>query len=149
MTAPSLFFLQHHEVDDPLIDDIAFQPHWTVRSRLDQLVRKGAISPDEWAAAVQFRNATERVLAACWPARAWLGTSSGGWEHVQDPMSFRHDDLAWLRDRRIALGAKRCHLIEACVVYDLPWADLARLYKIDPKTVRAQTILAIKALITA
>lgn len=148
MPAPSPFYLQHHDVEAPTVDAEIFHPGWRVRTRLDRLLRDRAITSAEWLAAVAFRTATERVFAVAWPAPLWLG-APGARGPADDPIASRLDDLAWLRACRRHLGARICDLVEACVVDDLSWADLGRLYGVDPKTARAWAVLAIRALKTA
>jgi hypothetical protein len=145
MPAPSLFYRQHHEVEAPIVDAAAFRQGWRVRTRLDGLILDGAITPAEWRAAVAFRTAAERILAAAWSSPIWLG-APGARGRAHDPIASQLDDLAWLRELCQALGKRDFDLVGLCVVDDVSWADLGRQRKVDPKTARAWTVRAIKAL---
>ena len=45
------------------------------------------------------------------------------------------------------LGDVIIDLVELCTIEDLSWAALGRRLKVDPKTARAWTITALKALV--
>ena len=142
---PTDHFFQHHDLEPPRVDAVAFRPAWRVRSQLDGLLIGAAISPREWFAASTYRRDWDvahgcGLGAALEPAS---GPSSGGGDYS---VIRRVDALAALRMVRRRIGPVACYLLEACVVDDMEWRTLAGELRVDPKTARMWTIIAIQFL---
>lgn len=144
MPEPSPFLRQHHGLEPPAIDFGQWRPYWRVRTRLDRLLLDGAISPHEWSAAVRLRSLFEAAYAAMLPTRSWdhepHGRSSG------PAMARRISAFAQLEAVRASLGPFALWLLEACLADDASWRYLGDRLGVDPKTVRAWAISAIRAL---
>ena len=142
---PSVHFRQHHLVEAPRIDDRAFRPAWRVRTRLDALLDRRAITPREWRAASEYRSLWEMALGdlLSTPQRGAHGAGGRPTDHY---MAERLDALRALSAARKRLGAAAWGLIEACVIDDLSWNEIGRCLDVDHKTARAWTITAIKEL---
>ena len=146
MTQPTAHYRQHHEVEAPRIDGHRFQQAWRVRTRLDALVLDGAITLRQWHAVVGFRDDVETAAMAAWRTPIWLSVTARGSSKHGATVAIRFDALERLRRIADALGGFACALVEACAVHDWSWAYLGRRLGVDPKTARAWTVLAIKAL---
>jgi hypothetical protein len=143
--APSPELRRHHDIEAPLIDATAFRQGWRITSRLDALHRDGALGPVEWQAAVEFRQAWERVKAANsggggLPMRVSGGAASGG---VADRLATVTDTVTRLREVEEAIGGLAHWLCFACVVEDYSWAAIGRHLHRDPHTARTWTVAAI------
>lgn len=147
IVGPSPYFRQHHAVEAPQIDGAAFRPFWKLRPRLEQLLIDRAISITEYRAGQIFRMLAEIVLAGDWPKSQWLGkthaNSRGGLDLA---ISRRADALNRLHAIRRELGPVGFALLEYHLVDDLSWRAIGARYCRDPKTVRAWTIAALRAL---
>lgn len=147
IVGPSPYFRQHHAVDDPQIDALAFREWFRVRPRLEQLAFERAISIPEYHAALIFRRLAEIVLAGEWPRTPWLGETTGGGRAQFDVAIPRYTEaLNRLNDIRRELGPFGFDLLEAHLVKDWSWRRLGARLRRDPKTVRAWTIVALRAL---
>lgn len=144
MPEPSPYFRQHHGLEPPAVDDGTWRPYWRVRTRLDRLVRDGAITPHEWHSAVRLREICETAQAGIVPIHRLDRGVRGRVAPTQAPR--RADALARLDEVRIDLGSVALDLLQACLVDDRSWAWLGQRLSVDPKTARAWTISAIKAL---
>lgn len=144
---PSPYFRQHHAVDDPQIDALAFREWFRVRPRLEQLRDEEAISITEYRAGQLFRTLAEIVALGDWPKTSWLDqTRVSGRGRPDLPISRHTAALNRLDKISRDLGPIMFGLLEAHLVYDRSWRYLgARLHR-DPKTVRAWTIIALRAL---
>lgn len=148
MPEPSRWLRQHHGLEAPAIDFGAWRPYWRIRTRLDRLLHDGAITPHEWAAAVRLRRTLETAQAAMLPTLRLDGPHRrhGGSSGPAQPR--RADAMARLEEVRAGLGSFALGLLEACLFGDCTWAWLGQRLGIDPKTARAWTITAIRALVT-
>jgi hypothetical protein len=147
MTSPSPFFRQHHGLEPPAIDFGQWRPYWRVRTRLDRLLLDGAITPHEWRTAVRLRRIIEAARAAVLPIHRLDGEPRGG---VSGPaLTRRVDAIARLDQVRAGLGVIALGLLEACLADDCSWRYLGDRLGIDPKTARAWTIAALRALAIA
>jgi hypothetical protein len=143
---PSAHFRQHHRVEAPRIDAGHFRPSWRVKTRLDGLLTSGAITPREALASVLYRMHWEFAFADVWPVAVLTErTAAGAWTADKAAIS-RLDALAQLRELRRRLGDFICDLVESCVVEDCSWAELGRRLRVDPKTARTWTIMALREL---
>ena len=146
MTQPNAHFRQHHDVDPPRIDADHFRPAWRVATRLEALRLDGAITDRECAAGVTFRNVWECAFSGTYPQPQWVRVGSSCGLGPERGSISRLDALATLHSIRGALGPFACRLLAACAVDDVSWAYLGRALGIDPKTARAWTIAALRAL---
>ncbi|HEY2528078.1 MAG TPA: hypothetical protein VGJ20_09055 [Xanthobacteraceae bacterium] len=145
MAEPSAFFRQHHAVEPPAIDALAFRPFWRVRTRLDQLLIDGAISFPEWRAGQIFRTLAERVLAATWRSQ-WVDRVQVPATSFDRGLAARADALKQLAAIHAALGGFAVNLLEAHIVNDERWKELGPRLGVHPRTARQYTIAAVKAL---
>jgi hypothetical protein len=141
---PSPEFRRHHDVAEPRVDGRAFRQAWIVRTRLDQLLAAGRITPAEFQAASEYR--------AAWAVLLRLG-STGDLGRVRAvPADPHRGALARVAaaERIVlveaAIGSLARDLCRACIIHDLHWTDLARRCRRDPRTVRDWTTLAIRGL---
>jgi hypothetical protein len=147
VTEPSRYYTQHHAVEPPAIDALAFRPYWRRRTRLDRLLVNGVITEHEWRAAQHFRGLVEIIRAGDWPAKAFdrgahvTGGSARGIER-------QFDALARLVVLRRELGTFAVDVLEAHIVDDESWVVLAARWCVHPKTARAWTVTIVKALAT-
>jgi hypothetical protein len=150
MTAPSLAYRQHHDIEAPRVDALAFRQGWRVVTRLDALHRDGRISAGQWQAAVEYRAAWERALTAGGGgAGALVRIGAGGaGDGAASRLAAAVDGISRVRQVHAAIGghAALCFL---CIVEDRSWADSGRALGRDPQTVRDWTVLAIAALARA
>jgi hypothetical protein len=141
---PTPELAQHHEIEPPRVDQFAFRQAWRIKTRLDRLLFDGGITPAEWLAAVRFRMVWHRAFVSLWPSPRYDVPAGAG--AVDPTTGTRLDALAEIRELREYLGDMVCDLLELCVIDDISWAALGRRLKIDPKTARAWTLFALKAL---
>lgn len=142
LAEPSAYYTQHHAVDAPRIDGVAFQPFWRVRmrTRLDRLFADGAISMLEWRAGLRFRAAVDHLSGE---RRAYdyvrhergLGVGAG-----------RLNAMEYLGRVKASLGPISTALVWSCVVDDASWAAVGRWLLIDPKTAKRWTVLSLQVL---
>ena len=146
MSEPSRWWRQHHGLEAPAIDFGAWRPYWRLRTRLDRLLLDGAITVHEWRQAVQLRRLVEAARAAVLPIHRLDGEPSGG--DSGPALARRVDAMARLDQVRAGLGVFALGLLEACLVDDCSWRYLGDRLGVDPKTARAWTIIALRALAT-
>lgn len=146
-TSPTTELRRHHDIEEPAVDTRAFRQAWRIRTRLDGLLGDELITPGQWQAAVDYRNAWGRVRAIA-GAGSTLRVSAGGgdpeWVAIE-----RLDAFARIDAVEAVIGALATALCQACVIEDYPWARTARLTRRDPHTVRHWTVLAIRSLAAA
>jgi hypothetical protein len=147
--APTARRAQHVAgIEAPQVDALAFRQGWRVASRLDVLHRTGRLTRGQWLAAVEYREAWERArLEASTTMRLLRGGGGDSDSHAR--LLAGIGTMAKLRAIEDALGQWRADLCRACIVHDLPWAELARRLHHDRETVRNWTVLAIVALARA
>src|SRR4249919_1151308 len=123
---PSDAYRQHHDVEAPRVDWRAFRQGWRVRSRLDGLLDDGRITPGEWQAASEYRDAWDALR------RTTRGGGSGirvaGYGGDRNSRAAAIDRAARIRAAETAIGPEAAALCYACAVEDLSWRTLgARL----------------------
>lgn len=142
--APTADRLQHVEaIEPPRVDASAFRQGWRVRTRLDSLLIDRRISHGVWQAAVAYRDAWARVLAAG-GGSAGLRVSGGADRH--DRLLDLLDTISRLRAVETTIGAGAARLCFACVVEDRSWASIAASDRRNPETVRDWTAQALRSL---
>jgi hypothetical protein len=148
MTQPTAHYRQHHDVEEPRIDGRAFRPAWRRRDHLDTLEKRGLINLKEWHAAFGFRITYETAHFGAWrtsdPAAVHAGKHCRR-RSAAELSERQANALGWLRALEPPLGAL-FPLLELAVVEQLSWHELGRWLTVDPKTARAWTVTAIKAL---
>jgi hypothetical protein len=142
---PSAYFRQHHHVAAPRVDDRVFHVAWRVRTRLDALLDRRAITLREWRAAVEYRALWETAFGDLLATPQWAARRGRG-RPTDHYIAERLDALRALSGARKRLGAGTWGLLEACVIDDLSWNQIGRCLGVDHKTARARTITAIKEL---
>ena len=140
---PSKFYQQHHAVEAPVIDGVAFRPYWRVCTRLDQLLADRAINTTIWRAGVEFRAIAELVMRDQWKAPNLDRVSGGGMDMT---VPKRIDALKRKASVRRDLGNFAVDLLELHLVGDLPWVQLGQHYGVDRRTARGWTISALQGL---
>ena len=144
---PTAEFLRHDAVEPPLIDARHFRAHWRVRTPLDRLLADRAITAREYRAGVEFRDLAGRAQRAGLGVPLWL--RRGGHPVPDgniDQLERQLDATTKLHQIALHLGAVMYALLDAAVVQNLSWAAIGRGFGIDPKTARAWSITAIRAL---
>jgi hypothetical protein len=146
--APIADLGQHVEaIEPPRVDASTFRQGWRVRTRLDTLLADDRITPGQWQAAVEYRDAWARVLQAG-------GGSSEGYR-VSGGTDAHHRILGLLatvtrlRVVHAAIGADFATLCFACAVEDRSWASIAATWSVNPETCRDRTARAVRALAVA
>ena len=142
---PNAHFRQHHNVAAPRVDESHFHPAWRVRTRLDMLLDRRAITLREWRAAVEYRVLWETAFGDLLATPQWTAHRGRG-RPTDHYIAERLDALRALSGARKRLGAGAWGLLEACVIDDLSWSEIGRCLGVDHKTARAWTIIAIKEL---
>lgn len=141
---PSAFYLQHHAVDAPQVDELVFRPFWRIagpRTRLDRLFADGAIGFAEWRSGRRLRAAVEHLTGA----RNGYDRAPASDRRGQSAI-LRLDAMAHVRKVTTALGRIATALIWCCAIEDLAWASVGARFRVDPKTARKWTIEALRAL---
>jgi DNA-directed RNA polymerase specialized sigma24 family protein len=142
---PSRFARQHREdLEAPRVDATVFRQGWRIVTRLDGLLADGAISLAAWSAAVVFRQTWE--LAMTLPQRGPPLMVQRGSGTPGGAALTRLDAVSRLRRMADALGPFHCRLLQAHVVQDLSWSEMARQHHVDRMTVRRWTIRALDRL---
>jgi hypothetical protein len=152
MTAPSAFYRQHRAFEPPQVDDRHFRPAWRSKPPIDGLLRAKAITGREYYAACRFRGLSERAFGGLLHSRICFVDNKGG--GPKEPPLENLDEIRELRAIAAALarlGRKPdrpivYELLDAVIVQEVSWTDLAAHHHIDPRTARSWTITAIKAL---
>jgi hypothetical protein len=141
VNSPSAYYRQHHGVEAPRIDNVAFQPYWRIRTRtrLDRLLADGSISLAAWRAGLRFRAAVDHLSGA---RRSHADRVEGGGRSGVG----RLDAIEHLGRVKVALGPIATALVWSCVVDDASWSAVGAWLGIDPKTARRWTIVALQAL---
>jgi hypothetical protein len=141
----STYLAQHAEFEAPAIDGEHFRPYWRKqnRTRLDDLLAEKAIGTREYLAAILYRDLIARAVQSAW----------GGWrtETIDRSTSSlqingRASAESRLADIRAQLGGFAAVLIDLVVVLDLPWRELGRRYRVDPKTIKRYAVTTLQLL---
>jgi hypothetical protein len=143
--APAPAYRQHvHGIEAPRVDGTAFRQAWLVQTRLWSLFEQGRIDRDAVDAALAWRRWAELVSPT--KVQQWdthvdvsIGPGDGG-------MGLRIDAAAKLRTVSEVLGSLRIAILEACVLNDRPWQQLAKLLRVSDKTAITRAAEAITAL---
>lgn len=144
MSQPTRQFAQHHDVAAPQVDARAFRQGWRVASRLDQLLDAGRIDREAWDCAHEWRRWFEVVTPyrqQQWDVRVQVSRVPN-----DAGMLLRVAAATRLREAVAALGELRVRLLEACVVRDRPWREIATLLRLSDKTAAVWVVEAIGAL---
>jgi hypothetical protein len=143
--APAPAYRQHfHGIEAPRVDGTAFRQAWLVQTRLWSLFETGRINREAVDAALAWRRLAELVSPTKvqrWDVHVDVSTGPG-----DGGMGLRIDAAAKLRAVAEVLGAYRVAILEACVLNDRPWLELARLLRVSDKTARERAVEAITAL---
>lgn len=140
----STYLAQHAAFDAPAIDGEHFRPFFRRRTRLDDLRDEKAIGPRVYLAAILYRDLVEHVSGSARSALRTVvidGSTSG-----LDADRARAKALVRLRDVRKQLGAFASILVDLVVVLDLPWRELGRRYRVDPKTIKRYAVTTLQLL---
>ena len=149
MSQPSTAYRQHHDVEAPRVDASAFRQGWRVVTRLDALLATRRISPGQWEAAVQYRNAWARVM------RAHGGSSQAGMRRIANAdamharLGYQLDTITLLREIEAQIGQLAAWRCFACVVQDQSWHAIGRRLRCNHETARDWTVFALRALAVA
>jgi hypothetical protein len=136
---------QHVEaIEPPRVDATTFRQGWRVRTRLDSLLSDRRITPGQWQAAVEYRDAWARVLQAGGGSPGGLRVSGGADRHHR--LLGLLDTITRLRATETWIGRLAASLCFACVVEDRSWASIAATCHRNPETVRDWTVLALRSL---
>ena len=147
--APSAEYREHHQVEAPRVDDLAFRQGWRVHTRLRGLKDSGAIDNRQLEAAQTWGRWVEHasgLVTSGWTMRIDRGApgSGTGPRTAPDgrcPGGCARAPLPWVQN------APRCC---AVVVDDLSWSRLAgRLGVGSCSTARKRAVEAIVALAAA
>jgi hypothetical protein len=143
---PSPFYRQHVALDAPEINGSSFRPFWRIRTHLDQLALDGTISHAEWLAARQFHRWAAIVLAGAWGSQSLDRTDAAP---IADSLILarRIDARDALHRVRSELGPVAFALLEAHIVNDETWRQIARRFAVTPPTARKWVIIALRALV--
>ena len=136
-------------IEAPQVDARAFRPGWRVQTRLDVLHRDGRLTAGEFQAAVDYREAWERARLEAGSTMRLIRGGGGSSAGIHTRLLAGISTEAKLRAVEDAIGRWRADLCRACIVHDMPWAELARQQNRDPHTVRTWTVAAIQALARA
>jgi hypothetical protein len=141
---PTPQFTQHHDVTAPRVDKRAFRQGWRVATRLDGLLEAGRIDREAWDRACEWRRWAETGTpsrARPWDIRVDLSavpTDAG--------MLFRVHAATKLREAAAAMGALRANILEAVVLHDCSWRQLAHQLRVSDKTATHRAAEAVVAL---
>jgi hypothetical protein len=141
---PTPQFQQHHQVQPPRIDAGAFRPGWLVMARVDSLLERGLIDREAWDAAHEWRRWAETVHPS---PTTRLETRVDISTVPRDAgMLHRLGVATRLRECAEAIGPLRTKILEALIVHDRSWSELARLLQVSDKTAMARAAEAVAAL---
>jgi hypothetical protein len=141
---PTPQFRRHHDVTAPQVDTTAFRQGWRVATRLDSLLEAGRIDREAWDCAHEWRRWAETVTpfrAQPWDVRVDISavpTDAG--------MLLRVHAATKLREAAVAIGALRAKILEAVVLHDCSWRQLAQQLRVSDKTAMQRTAEAVVAL---
>lgn len=143
--APSLDQLRHVEaIEAPHVDARAFRQGWRVTTRLDALLDGQRITPGQWQAGVELRDAWGRVLGlrAVDPA----GVRAAGADAAHDRMTTLLDTATRLRLVEARIGVMPFALCRWCAVEDRPWREIGRKLHRNHEVARDWTIASLRLL---
>ena len=139
---------QHVEaIEPPRVDASTFRQGWRVQTRLDTLLADRRITPGQWQAAVEYRDAWARVLGAGGGSPGGFRVTGGADRHHR--LLALLDTIARLRAVEAAIGDLAARLCFACAVEDRSWASTAATWGRNPETLRDWTAQAVRALARA
>lgn len=144
MTAPSPFYRQHHEIEDPAIDERQFRPGFQVIFPIDTLLTAKLITREEHDAAVDFRELYEIATPQARSALADFGC--GGTRTRQGDPTSRHDAARRLNEIENLMRPYDYKLLELSVIDNLSWLALGRRLDLDHRTARKHVAAAIRFL---
>lgn len=138
---------QAEAIEPPRIDARVFRQGWRVRTRLDSLLAARRITPGQWQAAVEYRDAWARVLQAGGGSPGSFRVSGGADRHLR--LYGLLDTISRLRAVEASIGRDAARLCIACAVEDRSWASTAATWGRNPETLRDWTAQAVRALARA
>jgi hypothetical protein len=141
---PTPQFTRHHNVTAPQVDSTAFRQGWRVATRLDSLLESGRIDREAWDCACEWRRwaaTITPVRVQPWDVRVDVSAvpSDAG-------MLFRVHAATKLREAAVAIGALRAKILEAVVLHDCSWRQLAQQLRVSDKTAMQRAAEAVVAL---
>jgi hypothetical protein len=141
---PTPEFVRHYDVAAPQVDRDAFRPGWQVATRLHALLDLGRIDREEFDFALEWRRCAEVIAPSHTSSFSPRVDKSVG--PADKGMLLRVRAAGWLRECSDALGPLRIKLLEACVLHDRSWVDVAALIRVSDKTAVNYVVEAIEAL---
>jgi hypothetical protein len=141
---PTPQYQHHHDVTVPQVDSTAFRQGWRVATRLDGLFEAGRIDREAWDCACEWR----RWAAAVTPFRVQPLDVRVDVSAVPSDagMLFRVHAATKLRAAAVAIGELRAKIIEAVVLHDVSWRQLAQQLRVSDKTATQRAAEAVVAL---
>jgi hypothetical protein len=141
---PTLQFQRHHDVAAPQVDATAFRQGWRVATRLDSLLESGRIDRQAWDCACEWRRwaaTITPVRVQPWDVRVDVSAvpSDAG-------MLFRVHAATKLREAAAGIGPVRAKILEAVVLHDCSWRQLAQQLRVSDKTASQRAAEAVVAL---
>ena len=143
-SAPTPQYRAHYDVVAPQVDSTTFRQGWRVATRLDALLEAGRIDQEVWDCACEWRRwaaMVTRVRVHHWDVRIDVSAvpSDAG-------MLFRVHAATQLREAAAAIGALRAKILEAVVLHDCSWRQLAQQLRVSDKTAAQRAAEAVVAL---
>jgi hypothetical protein len=142
--APTPQYRRHHDVAAPQVDSTAFRQSWRVATRLDSLVETGRIDREAWDCACEWRRWAETVTLS--RARPWDIRVDISAVPADAGMLFRVHAATKLREAVAAIGPLRAKILEAVVLHDCSWRQLAQQLRVSDKTATQRAAEAVVAL---
>jgi hypothetical protein len=146
---PSDAYRQHYDVEAPRVDWRAFRQGWRVRSRLDRLLDDGRITPGEWQAASEYRDAWDALRRTSRGGGGDSGPRVAGYGGDRNARAAAIDRAARIRAAEDSIGPDAAGLCQACAVEDLSWRALGARLGVRDVTAMGRTVDALRALARA
>jgi hypothetical protein len=143
-SAPTAEYRTRHRVEAPQVDAGHFRQGWRVATRLDGLLEAGRIDREQWDCAQQWRRWAETVTP--FRQQQWDVRVDRSPVPNDAGMLWRVTAATKLRQAAAALGELRVRLLEACVLRDRSWREIATAMRLSDKTAREYAAEAIEAL---
>ena len=134
-----------YELEAPLVDAGHFRPFWRRRLQIRRLYDDNAIRSIDYSAAVEYGDLAESIEATSWGGLRVETSNRPSGRHGGSTVH-RVSASERLQRVRRRLGFEAARWCDQVIVADLPWAELGRRYRIDPKTAKVRAIEAIALL---
>jgi hypothetical protein len=131
-------------VTAPQVDSTAFRQGWRVATRLDALLETGRINREQHDVACEWRRWAETVTPS--RARPWDIRVDISAVPTDAGMLFRVHAATKLREAAAAIGELRARILEAVVLHDCSWRQLAQQLRVSDKTATQRAAEAVVAL---